>query len=398
MDPKENMGRGKHSYRSRSLIFEKIKTMNLKYFLIITAFLFSINGKAQSKAPNYTAFYPGEIWKDTDGNHINAHGGGIMFKDGTYYWYGEHKGKSSLARVGITVYSSDDLYNWKNEGVALSVAKDPDSEITSGSVMERPKVVFNEKTGQYVMWFHLELKGQGYAAARTGVATSDSPTGPFTYLKSYRPNAGEWPKNFKEVWKETPKDGDPKEWWTPKWKKALDEGMFVRRDFEKGQMSRDMTIYIDKDGTAYHITSSEENQTLHISKLTDDYLDFTGEWVRMQPGGQNEAPAVFEKDGYYYMITSGLTGWDPNAARSFRAKSIMGPWEKLGNPAKGEDGDKTFFSQSTFILPVAGKEDTFIFMADRWRPKNHIDGRYIWLPIEWENNKPVIRWKESWSL
>ena len=375
-----------------------MKNPKFKYLIILTALLFNFTAKAQSTAPNYTAFYPGEIWKDTDGNHINAHGGGIMFKDGKYYWYGEHKGKSSLARVGITVYSSEDLYNWKNEGVALSVAKDPDSEITSGSVMERPKVVYNEKTGKYVMWFHLELKDQGYAAARTGVATSDSPTGPFTYIKSYRPNSKKWPQNFKEEWKETPKDGEPKEWWTPKWRKALNEGMFVRRDFEKGQMSRDMTIYIDTDGTAYHITSSEENQTLHISKLTDDYLDFTGEWIRMQPGGQNEAPAIFQKDGYYYMITSGLTGWAPNAARSFRAKSIMGPWEKLGNPAQGKYADKTFFSQSTFILSVQGKEDSFIFMADRWKPENHIDGRYIWLPIEWENDKPVIRWKENWTL
>ena len=131
--------------------------------------------------------------------------------------------------------------------------------------MERPKVVYNEKTGQYVMWFHLELKGQGYSAARTGVATSESPTGPFTYLKSYRPNSGKWPQNFKEAWKATPKKGDPKEWWTPKWEKALNKGMFVRRDFEKGQMSRDMTIYIDKDGTAYHLS------LIHISEPTRPY-------------------------------------------------------------------------------------------------------------------------------
>ena len=103
-----------------------MKNPKFKYLIILTVLLFNFTTKAQSTAPNYTAFYPGEIWKDTDGNHINAHGGGIMFNDGKYYWYGEHKGKSSLARVGITVYSSEDLYNWKNEGVALSVAKDPD--------------------------------------------------------------------------------------------------------------------------------------------------------------------------------------------------------------------------------------------------------------------------------
>lgn len=34
---------------------------------------------------------PGEIWLDTDGNPINAHGAGILFDKGIYYWYGEYK-------------------------------------------------------------------------------------------------------------------------------------------------------------------------------------------------------------------------------------------------------------------------------------------------------------------
>ncbi len=38
-----------------------------------------------------TEFRPKEVWKDTDGNAINAHGGGIMYHNGTYYWYGEYK-------------------------------------------------------------------------------------------------------------------------------------------------------------------------------------------------------------------------------------------------------------------------------------------------------------------
>lgn len=359
--------------------------------------ILTMSCKAQ-EAIEHSSFKPGEIWEDTDGNHINAHGGGIFYENGTYYWFGEHKSRHSKAEVGVRVYSSQDLYNWKNEGVALAVSEDPDSEITVGSVIERPKVVYNEKTGKYVLWFHLELKDQGYSAARTGVAVSDNPTGPYKYIKSYRPNAGVWPANFKEEWKETPEGGDPEEWWTEEWHEALDKGMFVRRDFEDGQMARDMTIYVDDDGTAYHIHSSEENQTLHISELTEDYLGFTDNWVRVQPGGQNEAPAIFQHEGTYYMITSGLTGWDPNPARSFKAPSVMGPWETLGNPAKGNEAELTFRSQSTHVLPVEGKEGAFIYMGDRWNPKNHIDGRYIWLPIQMEDGKPVIRWQDEWDL
>lgn len=39
----------------------------------------------------------GEVWLDTDGNPINAHGGGILYHNGRYYWYGEYKkGKTVL--------------------------------------------------------------------------------------------------------------------------------------------------------------------------------------------------------------------------------------------------------------------------------------------------------------
>ncbi|KAA5549155.1 glycoside hydrolase family 43 protein [Adhaeribacter rhizoryzae] len=348
------------------------------------------------------SFKPGQIWADADGQHINAHGGGILYHKGKYYWFGEHKtaGKGgNRANVGVSCYSSTDLYNWQNEGIALPVApENSGSEIEKGCVIERPKVVYNARTKKFVMWFHLELKGQGYNAARTAVAVSDSPTGPFTYLKSHRPNAGVWPQNFNAAWKtKTVTEKDLKAW-SDEWKKEVAEGLFIRRDFEKGQMARDMTVYVDDNGKAYHLHAAEENLTLHISELTDDYLNFTGKWITVAPAGHNEAPAVCKYQGKYYLITSGCTGWDPNAARSFVSESMWGPWTPLGNPAVGQGAELTFESQSTFILPVAGKKDAFIFMADRWRPNNPIDGRYIWLPLSFENGKPVLRWQDEWKL
>jgi beta-xylosidase len=368
--------------------------MKLKYSIIISlvcSFVFSQG--------NY--FAPGKQWKDTDGVHINAHGGGVIFVDGTYYWYGEYKtvgrgGNTSLK--GVSCYSSKDLYNWKNEGIVLKVEMDPNSEITKGCVIERPKVVFNKKTGKYVMWFHLELKGQGYDAARAGVAISDNPKGPFQFKKSFRPNKGVWPMNFDDKFKSASIDERALKSWTPEWLTEVKNGILVRRDFEKGQMSRDMTVYVDDSDKAYLIHASEDNLTLHISELTDDYLDFTEKWTRVAPAGHNEAPAVFKKDGTYYMITSGCTGWDPNEARSFQSKSIWGPWESLGNPCIGKNAALTFHSQSTYVLPVAGKKDQFIFMADRWNPNNPIDGTYVWLPIMFKNEKPVVNWLENWNL
>jgi len=364
-------------------------------YSIITSFAYSF----VFSQGNY--FAPGKQWKDTDGVHINAHGGGVIFVDGTYYWYGEHKtsgsgGNTSLK--GVSCYTSKDLYNWKNEGVVLKVEQDPNSEITKGCVIERPKVVFNKKTGKYVMWFHLELKGQGYDAALAAVAISDSPRGPFKFKKSCRPNKGIWPMNFDENFKSASMNENALKSWTPEWLEAIKNGMLVRRDFEKGQMSRDMTVYVDDDNKAYLVHSSEDNLTLHISELTDDYLDFTEKWTRMEPAGHNEAPAVFKKDGLYYMITSGCTGWDPNEARSFKSKSIWGPWKSLGNPCVGKDASLTFHSQSTYVLPVEGKKGKFIFMADRWKPDNPIDGTYVWLPIKFNNEKLILEWMETWNL
>ncbi|GER32591.1 glycosyl hydrolase family protein 43 [Striga asiatica] len=38
-------------------------------------------------------YYPGRTWLDTEGNPIQAHGGGIVYdeRSSKYYWYGEYK-------------------------------------------------------------------------------------------------------------------------------------------------------------------------------------------------------------------------------------------------------------------------------------------------------------------
>lgn len=345
----------------------------------------------------------GELWPDNTGVHVNAHGGGILYHDGTYYWYGENKSDStSAAMVGIMCYSSENLTDWKNEGAVLPVEmNDTTSDIIQGCIMERPKVIYNEKTGKFVMWFHLELKGKGYAAARSAVAVADNPTGPFKYLRSGRINPGKLPFDMTEEQRAVLDTLDAekyKEWWTPVWYDAIAKGLFVKRDLEGGQMARDMQLFVDDDGKGYHIYSSEDNLTLHIAELSDDYLSHTGKYVRLAPAGHNEAPAIFKKDGTYWMITSGCTGWDPNEARMFSAPSIWGPWTKHPNPCVGKDAEITFHGQSTFVLPVHGKKDAFMFMADIWRPKHPSDARYIWLPIQFRDGKPVIEWRDAWTL
>ncbi|WP_114793220.1 glycoside hydrolase family 43 protein [Niabella yanshanensis] len=369
----------------------------LSFFIGCVLILLSAGVQAQQKLQQ---FKPGALWMDDKGNHINAHGGGILFYNGMYYWFGEHKGEgSNNAYVGVTVYASKDLYNWKNEGVAFNVNDDKASLTQRGSIIERPKVIHNKHTKQFVMYFHLELAGQGYGAAYAAVAVSDKVTGPYKFLRASRVNPGHWPLNIPGGdRRQRINPDDYKTWWTDKWREGVEKGLFVQEHLYSGQMSRDMTLFVDDDSKAYHIYSSEENLTLHIAELSDDYTQHTGKYIRIAPAGHNEAPAIFKRNGKYYMITSGCTGWDPNAARLLVADQIMGEWKLLPNPCVGDGADKTFQSQGTYILPVAGKKDAFIFMADRWRPKNPIDGRYVWLPVQFKNELPVLSWLDEWDL
>jgi hypothetical protein len=310
-------------------------------------------------------FIPAEIWNDTDGNPINAHGGGILDYEGKYYWFGEIKNGKTW-RVGnitkwedfrcnaggISCYSSVNLIDWKFEGIALAAnTTDSANDLHISKVLERPKVIYNGKTKKFVMWLHID--SEDYSYARAGVAVSDKPQGPFTYLGSLRPNS---------------------------------------------QMSRDMTLFKDEDGKAYHIFSSENNAVMHISLLTDDYLKPSGIEERIFINESREAPAIFKHMNKYYLITSACTGWSPNAAMIATADTILGCWKELYNPCKGPKSDSTFLSQSTFVINLNGKPDSFIFMADRWNKINLKDSRYIWLPLVFRNDSVVIEWKDSWSL
>ncbi|MBS5797713.1 MAG: family 43 glycosylhydrolase [Dysgonomonas mossii] len=346
-------------------------------------------------------FTPGAIWLDNNNIHINAHGGGILFDNGVYYWFGEHKTEGengNLANVGVHCYSSTDLYDWTDEGIALAVMPSSSgSDIEEGCILERPKVIKNKKTGKYIMWFHLEPKGKGYKGALSGVAISDNVTGPYTYIKAVRPNAGHYPLNVLDIHKLD----------SPALNLSFDGGSLpgnvdtlniLGRDMKEGQMARDMTLFVDDDGKAYHIYSSEENSTLHIAELSDDYLSHTGKYGRFFAGRFMEAPAMFKHKGKYYLMMSGCTGWNPNQARSAVSDNIFGEWKEFGDPCIGDTTQTTFHSQSTYILPVQGKPDTYIYMGDRWNPKNAIDGRYIWLPITFDGDRFTIRWNDKWKI
>ena len=338
-----------------------MKITSLLSFIFVVVWV----GISCAYKPKEQKIFPGETWNDSKGVPINAHGGGMLYYEGKYYWFGEYK-KGKTWRIerlsnwecyrceagGVSCYSSENLFDWRFEGIALKPnGSDPSNDLHISKVWERPKVIYNEQTKKFVMWLHVD--SEDYSYARAGVAVSDNPQGPYTYQGSIRPN---------------------------------------------NQMSRDLTLFKDENGKAYHIFSSENNAVMHISLLTDDYLKPSGIEKRIFIGKSREAPAMFKHNGKYFLITSACSGWAPNAAMMATADTVLGEWKERYNPCKGPKSDSTFIAQSTYVLSVEGKPGQYIFMADRWNKTNLEDSRYIWLPMNFKNDSLVIKWKDSWNL
>jgi beta-xylosidase len=325
------------------------KTMHKIKLLFSVFVLLSFAGKISAQSVK------GEM-KDNAGHLINAHGAGILYYGGVYYLFGEvKKGKTWLVpgqqwedyRVpagGVSCYSSFDLKTWQYEGLALAPVKgDTTNDLDTGRVIERPKVIYNADTKKFVMWMHVDRKDYSYSQA--GVAVSDRPEGPYRYVYSLKPN---------------------------------------------GNMARDMTLFKDDDNKAYLVYSSEQNNTMQVCLLSNDYLIPSTTYSRILIDRKREAPALFKDKRKYYLITSSCTGWSPNAATYAVADSPLGPYKEYGNPCTGPGAATTFEAQSTFVLPVTGKPGDYIFMADRWNKLDLEKSDYLWLPLKVDQGKAVI--------
>ncbi|WP_338895430.1 RICIN domain-containing protein [Streptomyces sp. TG1A-60] len=274
----------------------------------------------------------GTQFTDSGGNPLHAHGGGVIKVGSYYYWFGEHRNSDNTFRY-VSAYRSTDLKNWEFRNNVLTQATDP--ELATANI-ERPKVMYNALTGKFVMWMHKE-NGSDYSEARAAVAVSDTVDGNYTWRGSFRP---------------------------------LDR-----------HMSRDITVFVDTDGTGYMISAARENYDLHIYRLTADYTGVAALVADPWHGGHREAPALFKRGGVYFMLTSGSTGWNPNQQQYATATSITGPWT-----AMTDIGDSTTFgSQTAYVLPVQGTSTTsYLYMGDRWGNSfggKVGDSRYVWLPL-----------------
>ncbi len=291
------------------------------------------------------AIKPGEVWPDDRGQHIQAHGGGILKLDKTYYWFGEDRGRGlDRTRRYVGCYASTNLAQWAFRNQVLKLA-DPEN-FGPRWVLERPKVFHNQKTKTFVMYMHID---QNYQLARVGVATCDRVDGDYKYLRSFRP---------------------------------------------LGHESRDIGQFVDDDGTPYLIFE-DRPFGFRIARLSDDYLTVEKEVCLVQ--AHLEGGAVVHCNGLYYMIGSALTGWDPNPNKYATASKLEGPWSEFKDIAPPET--KTYGSQSTMMLKVVGtKTTTVIFMGDIWKPRTQWDSRYLWMPLEIGDGKLALPAPKEWTL
>ncbi|MFE9046516.1 RICIN domain-containing protein [Streptomyces sp. NPDC012421] len=302
-------------------------------FAALSALLLSLFGAAGTAHAASVTVTNAVQFTDPAGNPVHAHGGGVVKVGTYYYWFGENRNADNSFKY-VSAYRSTDLKTWEFRNHVLKQETDPELQ---GANIERPKVMYNASTGQFVMWMHKEGSATDYSEARAAVAVSDTVDGDYTWRGSFRP---------------------------------------------LGHMSRDITTFVDTDGTGYMISAANENADLHVYRLTADYTAIDTQVKKLWPGQWREAPAMFKRNGVYFLLTSGATGWAPNQQKYATATSVTGTWSGL----KDIGNSTAFRSQTAYVLPVQGTSATsYLYMGDRWG--NSMggmvnDSQYVWMPLK----------------
>lgn len=263
----------------------------------------------------------GAMWLDTDGNPIHCHGGHIVKFSDTYYWYGEDRRGDAY----VSCYASKDLLYWDFRGNILTAFSETSDQfgydcrlLIDGKKVnvERPKVVYNQKTKKYILWAHYE-NGSDYRDAAIALASCDSPDGNFVYHGNFRPF---------------------------------------------GHMSRDCNVFFE-NGKMYFSSAANENEDLHIYRMDDSYTGVAKLMQKAFVGQSREAPAFFQLHGKTYVLTSQCTGWLPNQGGYALADNIESTWSEVFDFGD----DTTYHSQPTSVLTLdINDEKQYIYIGDRW--------------------------------
>ncbi|WP_243581163.1 RICIN domain-containing protein [Rathayibacter sp. VKM Ac-2926] len=315
--------------------------IRLALMALATAALVAVTGLAPATAAPQTVTN-GTQFLTTQGQPIHGHGAGLLKVGQYYYWVGQSTDADNRF-ISVPLYRSTDFKNWEFRGDILTKNSAPELNV---STIERPKLVYNAATQKYVLWMHWE-NGQNYWEGRVAVATSSTIDGSYAYQGSFRP---------------------------------------------QGYESRDMTVYQDDDGSAYLFSSTAiptTNASTAIFKLNASYTNVESFQGLHWENQSREAPTIFKRNGVYFALSSGTTGWSPNQNKYSTATKITGPWS-TPTDFGGPTGNR---SQPTYVATISGSAGTsYLYMGDRWAGANNgavNDSSYVWQPLQFPSNTSV---------
>ena len=345
----------------------------------------------------YSFIRPGKIWYDTEGKRIQAHGGSILWAENKFWWYGENKegitGRATGERCkqwhhGVRLYSSEDLYNWRDEGLIVPESEDEKNPFHPANIMDRPHILYNEKNKQYVLWAKTSVGGFSSAGFSVCVGAS---------LKSL---------------------------------------CYVGEVNVSPHHGGDFDLFLDGD-RAYAVFEFPHSEMI-LRELNEDYTDFAEKWSthlpEESPPTVREAPAYFTHGGRKFILTSGTTGYYPNPTIAYDITDLHGEWKDLGKTCRNDSKNNSFHAQFSSVFHHPLIPDLYIALGDRWltdltedlpdmeatfydryspngkkefdwkqmkflSEENTSEANYVWLPIRFdEKGDPFIEWRRAWTV
>ena len=259
----------------------------------------------------------------------------IMYSNKTkkYYIYSTTDGTPGWGGHDFSVFSSDDLVSWKDEGKMLDVKGDQVKWATGNAwapcIIER-----KQKDGSYKYYFYFSAHNPQSNRKEIGVAVSDNPTGPFVATESPIVTDNDRPKEA------------------------------------RGGQAIDVDVFQDPKSGKYYLYWG--NGFMAGAELNDDMLSIKKETVKhMTPQGGNlqtwayrEAPYVFYRKGTYYFLWSVDDTGSPNYHVCYgTSKTPLGDIqidEQNYRVIEQVPEEKIYGTAHNSILQIPGKDEWYI--------------------------------------
>lgn len=250
-------------------------------------------------------------------------------KTGKYYIYSTTDGFPGWGGTYYTCYSSDNLRDWKYEGVALDAATE--SIPWADGNLWAPAIEEKKIDGKYKYFLYFSAKPKDGEAKQIGVAVADSPTGPF---------------------------------------QADSTAMITKSPVGRGQQI-DVDVFTDPvSGKPYlywgngYMAGAELNPDMRSIK-EETITVMTPEGGTLQDYRYREAPYVFWRDGvYYFMWSVDDTGSHNYHVAYGTSDSPLGPIRVADPPVALIEKPRSGMigTAHNSVLCVPGKNGD----ADRW--------------------------------